>query len=213
MKIRNFLLVTLLALAGGLTISGAIAWQNHSDAEQIASAETCEPGRRSAAVWKEVYKTPDQLIANVDTIVVAEALSTAPSRVAYSENSKDEIPFELVTFRVTNAVKGAEEGELIYVERAGGITSDGQQVQLDIDGGDFKDNASYFLFLKRQENGPYFYQVNDQGRYNIANGKLESVVEDNDPVKIFFDGKMVEEGLRSAVHNENRSPKENKKIK
>jgi hypothetical protein len=192
MKIKNFLLGTIIAAVGGLSISAAVNWQSHLAAEQARNNESsCQTAKSSsAAVWKEVYKTPDQLIAGVDKIVLAEAVGVTPSRVAFSENSEDELPFELVAFRVSNPVKAAKDDETVYVERAVGI---------DVDGGDFETGKSYLLFLKQQEQGPYFYQVNDQGRYNVVGEELKAIGGDEtDTVKDFFKNKNVREAIRSV---------------
>lgn len=207
MKIKSFLFVTILVAVSGLSISAAIGWQTRQIGEQAQQTdESCETAkRRSAAVWKEVYQTPDQLIARVDTIVLAEAVSVAPSRTAFSANGEDELPFELVTFRVSNPLKGAKADEFIYVERAGGVTEKGRKVNIDFDGGDFEIGNSYLLFLKRQEEGPYFYQVNDQGRYKVVGDELKGVFDDNDSVKSFFKGKAVDEGLRLVKEKSEKS--------
>ncbi len=198
MKIKYFLLGTILAAVVGLSVSAMIGWQNHETVEQARSEESCNTNKpNSAAVWKEVYSSPDQMIVGVDAIVLAEAISVVPSRVARSENSEDELPFELVTFRVSNLIKGAKSEELVYVERAGGLDSNGQAINLDLDGGNFEIGKSYLLFLKQQEEGPYFYQVNDQGRYDVVGDKLKAVGNDEtDKVKDSFKNKTVGEGLR-----------------
>ncbi|MFN2393453.1 MAG: hypothetical protein ABR566_15995, partial [Pyrinomonadaceae bacterium] len=170
---------------------------NHETVEQARSEESCNTNKpSSAAAWKEVFSSPDQMIAGVNAIVLAEAVSVVPSRVARSENSEDELPFELVTFRVSNPVKGAKGDGLIYVERAGGLDSKGLETQIDFDGGNFEIGKSYLLFLKQQEEGPYFYQVNDQGRYDVVGDKLKAVGNDEtDKVKDSFKNKTVGEGL------------------
>ncbi|MEJ7862553.1 MAG: hypothetical protein WKF90_13065 [Pyrinomonadaceae bacterium] len=198
MKIKHFLLGTILAAFVGLSVSAMFSWQNHETVEQVRGEQSCNTTKpNSAAVWKEVYSTPDQMIVGVDAIVLAEAISVVPSRVARSENSEDELPFELVTFRVSNLIKGAKSEELVYVERAGGLDSNGQAINLDLDGGNFEIGKSYLLFLKQQEEGPYFYQVNDQGRYDVVGDKLKAVGNDEtDKVKDSFKNKTVGEGLR-----------------
>ncbi len=198
MKIKYFLLGTILAVFVGLSVSATFSWHNHKTVEQARSEESCNTNKpNSAAVWKEVYSSPDQMIVGVDAIVLAEAISVVPSRVARSENSEDELPFELVTFRVSNLIKGAKSEELVYVERAGGLDSNGQAINLDLDGGNFEIGKSYLLFLKQQEEGPYFYQVNDQGRYDVVGDKLKAVGNDEtDKVKDSFKNKTVGEGLR-----------------
>ncbi len=198
MKIKHFLLGTILAAVVGLSVSAMIGWQNHETVEQARSEESCNTNKpNSAAAWKEVYSSPDQMIVGVDAIVLAEAVSVVPSRVARSENGEDELPFELVTFRVSDPIKGAKGEQLVYVERAGGFDSDGQAINLDLDGGNFEIGKSYLLFLKQQEEGAYFYQVNDQGRYDVVGDKLKAVGNDEtDKVKDSFKNKTVGEGLR-----------------
>ncbi len=198
MKIKHFLLGTIIAAVVGVSVSAMISWQSHQSVEQARGEEACNTNKpNSAAVWKEVYSTPDQLIAGVDSIVLAEAVSVAPSRVAYSDNSRDALPFELVAFRVSNPVKGAKSEQLVYVERAGGLDAKGQPIIIDMDGGSFEIGKSYLLFLKQQEEGPYFYQVNDQGRYEVVGDELKAVGNDEtDSVKNFFKNKTVGEGMR-----------------
>lgn len=200
MKIKHLLLGTILAAIAGLAVSAGIGWQDHQTTEQASSDIACDTNRPlSAAVWKEVYSTPDELIAGVDTIVMAEVFSITPSRIAVSEGGKDELPFELVAFRVSDPIKGTKGEELIYVERAGGTDSKGKTVNIDFDGGRFEAGKSYLLFLKRQEEGPYFYQVNDQGRYDVIDDSLIPVGNgERDAVKDFFRNKPVGEGLRTV---------------
>jgi len=199
MKIKYLVLGTVLAAVLGVSVSATVNWQKHQADEQARAVENCETSKpNSAAVWKEVYKTADQLIAGVDKIVLAEAVSVTPSRVAFSENGEDELPFELVAFRVSNSVEGAKDDEIVYVERAGGTDSQGRAVGIDFDGGDFETGKSYLLFLKQQEQGPYFYQVNDQGRYDVVGEELKAVGGDEtDTVKNFFKNKKVKEAIRT----------------
>jgi len=199
MKIKHFFLGTILAVVAGLAVSAMISWQGHQAAEQARTEDSCETNQpNSAAAWKEVYSTADQLIAGVDTVVLGEAFNITPSRVARSEGSQDELPFELVAFRVTDPIKGAIQEELVYVERAGGFDSKGRPVNIDYDGGSFEIGKTYLLFLKQQEEGPYFYQVNDQGRYDVVGDELKPIGNDEaDTVKSFFKNKTVREGLRS----------------
>ena len=200
MKIKHFLLGTILAAVVGLSVSAVFSWQGHQTVEQTDGEVACETNKpNSAAVWKVVYSTPDQLVAGVDTIVMAEAFNITPSRIARSEGSRDELPFELVAFRVTDPIKGAIKEELVYVERAGGFDSKGRSVNINYDGGSFEIGKSYLLFLKQQEEGPYFYQVNDQGRYDVVGDELKAVGNDQvDAVKGFFKNKTVGEGLRNV---------------
>ena len=98
---------------------------------------------------------------------------------------------------MSNPVKGVKAEELVYVERAGGFNTKGQPINIDFDGGNFEIGKSYLLFLKQQEEGPYFYQVNDQGRYEVVGSKLKAVGNDeNDTVKNFFKNKTLGEGMR-----------------
>lgn len=199
MKIKYVLLGTMLAAVVGLSVAAMIGWQNHETDAQAGGKKSGETEHKpkSAAVWKEVYSTPDQLIAGVDVIMLAEAVNITPSRIAHSENGEDELPFELVAFRVSNSPKGAKSDQLVYVERAGGFDSKGHAINIDFDGGNFEIGKSYLLFLKHQEQGAYFYQVNDQGRYDVVEDELKPVGNDeNDTVKDFFKNKSVGEGLR-----------------
>jgi hypothetical protein len=99
-----------------------------------------------------------------------------------------------VTFEVRRGIKGLRPGEQFVLERAGGLDYEGQNVILDADGGPFEMGASYLLFLQRQEEGPFWYQVNDQGRYRVEQDRLVAAMPD-DPVASFYDGRRLDEGL------------------
>jgi hypothetical protein len=147
------------------------------------------------AVWKEVYQTPAQMAARADAVVLARVAGVQPGRVAFSASGEDALPFQVVELDVVRAFKGARTGDRISLERAGGTAPDGRAVHLDFDGGDFEAGATYLLFLKRQEAGPFYYQVNHQGRYLEAEGRLWAVDPD-DPVAKSFEGRPVAQGLR-----------------
>jgi len=201
MKRKNFLILTILVALCGLSVSAMLGLQQHQDEKvQVPSRS------KSAAVWKEVYKNPDDMVKSVDTIVLAQAIDRQPGRIAYSSNGEDALPFEIVAFRVVDDITGKKGEGIIYVERAGGTDDAGNQVYLDADGGDFEIGNSYLLFLKRQEDGPYYYQVNDQGRYQVEGGRFKGVDKD-DPVSVFLHNRPVEEGLQMVKEKRNKADK------
>jgi hypothetical protein len=147
---------------------------------------------RTAAAWKENYRSPHELVRGVDAIVLASAAEIRPGRVAMSENSEDSLSFELVDLQVLRGLKGAKPGELITLERA--AESAGGHF-LDLDGGPFEIGQTYLLFLQRKEDGdPYFYQVNHQGRYRVRNHRLVGNGP-GDEVIAHFQNRTVKEGL------------------
>ena len=190
MKRRNFLAVTIFVALCGLSVSAMFGLKRHQEEKAQMPSRS-----KSAAVWKEVFKNSDDMVKSVDTIVLAQAIDRQPGRIAYSSNGEDILPFEVVAFRVVNNIKGKKGDGIIYVERAGGVDHEGNQVYLDVDGGDFEIGNSYLLFLKQQEDGPYYYQVNDQGRYQVEGGRLKGVDKD-DEVSMIFHDRPVEEGMR-----------------
>jgi hypothetical protein len=145
-----------------------------------------QPVDSSQAAWKEVFDSPSRLTRGVDAVVLAKAVSVEPGRIAYSSNREDSVPFEVVQFEVIRGLKGANLGERVSVERAAG--------NITIDGGAYEMGATYLLFLKQQEEGPYFYQVNHQGRYLVDQGRLYAAAPE-DSVASFFEGRPVAEGL------------------
>lgn len=198
MKRKNFLILTIFVALCGLSASAMFGLKRHQD------EKAQKPSRsKSAAVWKEVYQNPEEMVKRVDRIVLAQAIDRTPGRIAYSSNGEDVLPFEIVTFQVVNNIKGKKGDGIIYVERVGGVDHEGNQVYLDADGGDFEVGNSYLLFLKRQEDGPYYYQVNDQGRYQVEGGRFKAV-DKNDPVSVFFQDRPVEEGLQMVIENRDK---------
>ena len=138
--------------------------------------------RRSEAVWKEVFGTPSEMVRNVDSIVLARMIEARAGRVAGSAGG--ELQFEVVELEVVRGLKGAAAGDRVLVERA----------RLDFDGGVFEPGATYLLFLRQQEDGPYFYQVNHQGRFLVVEDRLWASAPE-DAVAGFFEGRPVSHGL------------------
>ncbi len=137
------------------------------------------------AVWKEVYGSPAEMAARVDAVVLARVAGTQPGRVVWSEGGEDALPFQLVELDVLQGIKGAAKAERILLERVGGTAPDGRAVDLSYDGGAFEYGATYLLFLKKQEDGPYFYQVNHQGRYLVAGDRLWAADPEDSVAKAF----------------------------
>lgn len=158
-------------------------------ASGILMGNSLTPAPSAHAAWKDVFEAAPQLSRSVDSIVVAKAIGVEAGRVAYSDNGEDSLPYQVYEFEVVNGVKGAQKGERVFVERAGG-----PGLVLDVDGGPYELGASYMLFLNKQEDGPYFYQVNHQGRYLISEKTLYGV-DPNDQVVSFFEGRPVSEGI------------------
>ena len=175
-------LTLVVALVG--TASGALLG-NHA---------ASQPAYTSHAAWKEVFASAPALSRGVDAVVLARAVSVAPGRVAMSENDEDALPFQVYDFEVVHGVKGLATGESIRIERAGGVAPNGRQVVLDIDGGAYELGATYLLFLDRQKDGPYFYQVNAQSRYLVDNNRLWAA-DPGDHVAAFFEGRTVKDGV------------------
>ena len=138
------------------------------------------PGPRASTAWVFKARSLSDLSAHSGAIVVATAGASMHSRFAFSDGGEDSLPFEITEFTVLRSVVGPEPGSMIQVERAGGLDADGvTQVEIDADGGAFERGATYVLFLREQEEGPFYYQVNDQARYRVRNDRLESLDHDD----------------------------------
>ncbi len=194
---KTFTTLTLALAALGLAGSAYLGWQAH--------AAKAAPVTLSHAAWKVRFDAPSDLARGVDAVVLATAVSERPGRVAFSENGEDSLPFEEVTFEVVRGFKGARNGEQVVVERAGGIDYEGNNVLLDADGGPFETGSTYLLFLMHQEDGPFYYQVNDQGRFLVEDDRLVAVSEGDD-VASFFHGKPLAEGMRAIGEFLGRKP-------
>jgi hypothetical protein len=181
---KTFLVTTFAIALGVLAVSATIGWDFHH-----------QDSRSSSAAWKVNYQGPNELVNDVDVIALAQAVAATPSRVAYSDTGEDALPFQAIEFTVVQGIKGVEDGGQLVVERAGGIYPDGAKVNIDADGGDFVEGGTYLLFLKRQEDGPFYYQVNDQGRFQVVEGHLKAV-DDDDPVAEHFQDKTPTEAVR-----------------
>jgi hypothetical protein len=182
---RTFWTYTLIIAICGLSVSAAFGWRHHGQPPQ-------QP--RVSAHWKEHFDGIGQMVKASDAVVLARADSVAPGRVAFSSNNEDSLAFEVVNFTVLRGMKGERTGETVSVERVSS-TQDGTVAYFNFDGGDFEVGGTYLLFLKKQEDGgPYYYQVNDQGRFHEEGGRLVAASPD-DPVAAQLHGRQVSEGL------------------
>ena len=169
---KRFTLVSVALAVLGLSGSAWIGW------------ELRDPGTRSRAAW--AYEADDlgALTRFADAVVLAKAVQTFPTRVAFSDLGDDSLPYEATEFDVERSIRGSAVGEKVWVERAGGIDPvDGNEVVIDADGGAFEIGSTYLLFLKEQTPGGFYYQVNDQARYVVHGDRLLSFTgTEDDPV-------------------------------
>lgn len=166
------------------------------------------PAPRPMAIWKDVYKAPKEMARDVDAVLIGRVTGIEPGRVAVSENGEHALFFELAELETLSSVKGTSPGERVLVERLSVTNLDGEEdqeaVALDADGGPFEPGKTYLLFLKRQEDGQYYYQVNNQGRFLVDGGRLRAA-DPADPVPALLHGKPVGAGL--ALLRERRPAK------
>ncbi|HEX5717178.1 MAG TPA: hypothetical protein VF179_13520 [Thermoanaerobaculia bacterium] len=178
---RNFWIGALIVLAAGIT-TGRLAAGHFFPYQEV---------HKTAASWKEIYNSPQGLSRGVDAVVLATVAEVVPGRTATSENGEDSLSFELVELDVVRGLKGMKAGGRITLERAAETESG---FFLDMDGGPFEIGETYLLFLQRQEDGDYFYQVNHQGRFRVANDRLLAA-DPEDPVAARFHRRPVAQGL------------------
>lgn len=184
---RSFVLASVALAVAAFTASSLVGWHLHSSQPQ-----------RSAAAWVHSFSTPAQMVAATDVVALVQAGDTRLSRIADSDAdsrgaTSDSLPFEVSELTVVRALKGTVAGSTLPVERAGGTTESGEAVYLDHDGGAFEPGHTYLVFLKQQEDGPFYYQINDQGRYVLDAGRLRAAVDPGAPVARFFHGRTVDE--------------------
>ncbi len=166
MSTKRSTTITLAIAALAFTVSAAITFK-------------MQPApRTSCAAWAEVFTSTDEMVDHSDVIVLAQAIQSSPSRIAYSDNGSNELPFEAVELKVLDGIKGIESGSTVLVERAGGLRSDGSVANIDIDGGAFKNGRTYLLFLTWQPDTGMLCQINDQGRYEVKGRDLIAVEDD-----------------------------------
>ncbi len=169
---KRFQLVSVALAAVGFSGAAWIAWERH------------DPGASSRAAWAFEADDVDVLTRFADAVVLAKATDTVPSRVAFSDLGDDSLPYEATSFVVERSIRGPAVGETIWVERAGGLDPvELVDVVIDADGGAFEIGSSYLLFLKEQEPGGFYYQVNDQSRYVLHGDRVLSFAgTEHDPV-------------------------------
>jgi hypothetical protein len=137
-----------------------------------------QPTRTLQAHWKDIYRTPGGLVAGADLIVVADHMSAEPGRVV--GEGEDATPFTNNTFAVESTLKGVHEELTLVLEQTGGITADGQLLNIN-DGGPYEPGGRYLLFLKSRGDGTY-YLISHQARYRIGEGDVLEGVDPTDRV-------------------------------
>ena len=178
--------IALLGLAILVMTTSASAWYGWANRDK---------GPRTQMAW--VYKGTDarELFDYADIVALGTVTAAYPGRVVYVNGGEDKLPYQLVEFSIESAVKGVRDGEVVMIERAGGMDPDGQYHVIDADGGEYWAGARYLLFLKWQENrSGYTYLINDAARYEIERGRL-TAVDDEDPVSARFEDMKADKAL------------------
>lgn len=182
---NQLVLASVLITVLGLGTSGA-----------VASAPVSGQPRNSHALWVHHFDSPEAMMRSVDVAAVVKVGASRPGRVVRDESGEHETPFTLVELTVIRNFKGAPEGQTLLLERMGGIDSMGREIRLDYDGGDFAPGSTHLLFLKRQQGSAYYYQVNDQGRFEVLPDKtLRAVAHDDLNVAGLLDGRSTKEAV------------------
>ena len=183
------------------TVASALAVVGLAGASMVVLRLSSPGAPRCDAAWAFVAENPKMLAQHSDAIVVADAVATYPGRVATSANGEDLLPFQIVELHVKDALKGSFPDGRVYVERAGG-TEPGNGINhvIDIDGGEFEAGRTYLLFLNEQpDNTGLYYQVNDQGRYELVGRKLRAIEPEGDRVQQVFHWRTMAEAT-ALVH-------------
>jgi len=141
--------------------------------------------------WAEVYKTPGELVAGADLIVVARHVDSQPGRVA------GDVPFTFNGFEIQRVLKGAHPGRELVVESTGGMMQNGVVLSID-DGGPFVPGQRYLLFLKAQGSNGIYYQINHQARYEIDRSGLLKGVDPADAVVAGFNGRPLGDAIETV---------------
>jgi hypothetical protein len=126
-------------------------------------------------MWKDIYESPQELVADVDAIVLARMERSRPGRSALGDEGRVRVYYKLNDFTVERAVKGdIRPGARITIEQTAEIDGRGRRVGIDADGGDYSRGSRYLLFLKKQPDTSYYYVVSYQGRYEVRSGVIDS---------------------------------------
>jgi hypothetical protein len=143
---------------------------------------------QAGAQWAEIYRTPDDLVAGADLIVIAKHVESQPGRVVGT------IPFTFNGFQIESVVKGVHDRDDLVVESTGGMMKDNVILGID-DGGPFVPGHRYLLFLKAQGANGVYYQINHQARYEIDRAGMLKGVDPTEPVVAAFNGRPLSDTL------------------
>lgn len=127
------------------------------------------------ASWAFNPASMDQLKAKATDIVVGKVVKVDKGDdIILSPKGEPEaqhIPTQVVTFEVTEALKGDTIGQQITIFRTGGedLTLEGDPA--------YTVGNEYLLFLRPQNGSNHYLVVAPAGRFEVANGRLQPVVE------------------------------------
>lgn len=179
---KGFVLTTVAVAIVGLSVSTVVGWNSH------------ERGKTSDAAWAFMARNADELTQFADAVVIGKTMSSIPTRAVPSESGDHQMSFEAVEVEVIHSLKGSSPGSMLLVERAASIDENGRQAPIDVDGGQFQAGSVNLLFLKLQGDGPFYYQINEQSRYELY-GRTLLGLDEHDPVAASFHGKTLEEAV------------------
>lgn len=161
---------------------------------------------RSHMAWKDVYGSARSMTADVDVVVVGRMVGTSPGRVAHSDDPQDIVPFELSHFVAERVLKGPiANGSSVTVERVGGTIA-GDTIVMDGDGGPYKRDSRYVLFLKKQPGTGFYYLVNDEGRFDVRDGERLTRIASDGNASAELDGLTLDQAAR-FVGDVTRAPR------
>lgn len=134
------------------------------------------PGIRTLVSYVNTPASLEEMIKVADIVAVGTALRVSPGRVVPIDDSDTvnlSLAFQLVDLVVDEIVKG-DALTVITLERLDDAQN-GRPVTSHHDGGPFAAGSRHLLFLKKQDDTPYYYLVNDEARFAVtSDGRLEN---------------------------------------
>ena len=137
--------------------------------------ESKSPQPRVVRTWVYRADNVDQMARDVHVVAIVRFVKAEPGRVVQAAGGDNSLSFELNHFVVEQAFKGAPKGTALVIERVTTMKSNQQVASADDDGGVFRADQRYLLFLRKQSDADVYYQVNDEARYAVgADGRLQT---------------------------------------
>jgi hypothetical protein len=165
--------VLVIALGAAAAVVAAPLFHSHGD-----------PSVELSPMWANPYQSLGEMTQDADAVVLAQVARTGPSRLLWTSNGNNPLPFTMIDLDVEEVVHGSAP-DVVLVEQTGGVVGD-RTIYVDGDQA-YSTGDRVLLFLKASDQPDVYYVSHPKGRFEVDSaGTLMAVTPD--PVSLQLDG-------------------------